>query len=272
MNTDKDNQIRNNDTVSKLYSKAPSNTIKDISARTYVSEKTVRITSATLRLTQLMDRDSTMRKDLEETSIGLVRDASILGTSDHVRHRFNDELIVLTALLRTAALSGMLAYTNVTLLCEEVLALASTCDKLELNQGRAFLDQQTLHVDVPHDLFVADRPRTSHETVVGQGRDTTRGAYQGSTADNGQAGAGAQQGAAAGRSVRYQDRMQEVQKDRRATILGLLQKKDRVNVKDVAAVIKDCSEKTIQRELAALVAQGVLKREGERRWSQYLLV
>lgn len=63
----------------------------------------------------------------------------------------------------------------------------------------------------------------------------------------------------------------EFQKDRRAIILGLLQKKDKVTVKDVSNVIKDVSDKTLQRELLALVAQGVLKKEGERRWSTYSL-
>lgn len=63
----------------------------------------------------------------------------------------------------------------------------------------------------------------------------------------------------------------EKQRDRRATILAVLQKKDRINVKDVAQVITDCSEKTLQRELLGLVAQGVLKKEGERRWSTYSL-
>ena len=60
-------------------------------------------------------------------------------------------------------------------------------------------------------------------------------------------------------------------KDRRARILALLQKQERVSIKDVVREITDCSEKTIQRELAALVAQGVLKKEGERRWSTYTL-
>ncbi len=60
-------------------------------------------------------------------------------------------------------------------------------------------------------------------------------------------------------------------KDRRARILALLQTRERVSIKDVVREITDCSEKTIQRELAALVAQGVLKKEGERRWSTYTL-
>ena len=60
-------------------------------------------------------------------------------------------------------------------------------------------------------------------------------------------------------------------KDRRARILALLQRNERVSIKDVARAITGCSEKTLQRELAALVAQGVLKKEGERRWSTYSL-
>lgn len=41
------------------------------------------------------------------------------------------------------------------------------------------------------------------------------------------------------------------------------------SIKDIAKAIKDCSEKTIQRELNALIAKGVVVREGEKRWSVY---
>ncbi len=59
--------------------------------------------------------------------------------------------------------------------------------------------------------------------------------------------------------------------DRSETILKILKKKDNLTVKDIAQVISDCSEKTIQRELLALVDKNVLKKVGERRWSRYLL-
>jgi len=45
----------------------------------------------------------------------------------------------------------------------------------------------------------------------------------------------------------------------------------KLTIKDFTKNIKDCSEKTIQRELLAMVAKGVLKKEGERRWSKYFL-
>lgn len=59
--------------------------------------------------------------------------------------------------------------------------------------------------------------------------------------------------------------------NRSETILKILKKKDNLTVKDIAQVISDCSEKTIQRELLALVDKNVLKKVGERRWSRYLL-
>lgn len=58
---------------------------------------------------------------------------------------------------------------------------------------------------------------------------------------------------------------------RQGTIIKLLSKKSGLNIKDFAENIKGVSEKTIQRELLAMVASGVLKKEGERRWSTYSL-
>lgn len=61
-------------------------------------------------------------------------------------------------------------------------------------------------------------------------------------------------------------------RDRKEVIISVLQKKSNVTIKDISEVISDCSEKTIQRELISLVKEGVLKRDGERRWSTYSLV
>jgi predicted HTH transcriptional regulator len=60
--------------------------------------------------------------------------------------------------------------------------------------------------------------------------------------------------------------------NRQNIILGLLKKKKELTIKDISHVIKDCSEKTIQRELLTLISAGVLKKIGERRWSKYSMV
>lgn len=60
--------------------------------------------------------------------------------------------------------------------------------------------------------------------------------------------------------------------NRRDAVIAYLRKiNGEASVKDFVLVIPDCSEKTIQRELLSLVAEGVLKKTGERRWSKYSL-
>lgn len=60
--------------------------------------------------------------------------------------------------------------------------------------------------------------------------------------------------------------------NRQNIILSMLKSGVKLTIKDFAKNIKDCSEKTIQRELLNLVSKGVLKKEGERRWSKYFIV
>ena len=59
---------------------------------------------------------------------------------------------------------------------------------------------------------------------------------------------------------------------RRSAILSVIKDKKEVNIKDIVSLVKDCSEKTIQRELIALLSEGVLKKVGEKRWSRYSLI
>lgn len=58
---------------------------------------------------------------------------------------------------------------------------------------------------------------------------------------------------------------------RREQILALFVRGVDVSIKDIAARIKGCSEKTIQRELNTLLYDNVIERIGEKRWSRYVL-
>jgi DNA-binding transcriptional ArsR family regulator len=59
---------------------------------------------------------------------------------------------------------------------------------------------------------------------------------------------------------------------RRERVLSILKDKGEATIKDIIEVVTDCSEKTIQRELTALIKDNIVHREGERRWSKYKLV
>ncbi|MGH7175716.1 MAG: hypothetical protein ACREGR_05170 [Minisyncoccia bacterium] len=58
---------------------------------------------------------------------------------------------------------------------------------------------------------------------------------------------------------------------RREAVLSVIRARGRVYIRDISKVVRDVSEKTIQRELAALVKEGVVVRQGERRWTLYSL-
>ncbi len=75
-------------------------------------------------------------------------------------------------------------------------------------------------------------------------------------------------------SARLKDIRQPVgiskgQTARTSEILAFIRKQKQVSIKDIAKVIRGVSEKTIQRELQELIRDGLVRKEGERRWSQY---
>lgn len=58
---------------------------------------------------------------------------------------------------------------------------------------------------------------------------------------------------------------------RREAILALLKQNGALGIKDIASHIVGCSEKTVQRELSALTTSGQIAKQGEKRWSRYIL-
>ena len=56
---------------------------------------------------------------------------------------------------------------------------------------------------------------------------------------------------------------------RKNAILEFIKGHDNTSIKDIVPNITGCSEKTIQRELIALIKEGKIKKDGERRWSRY---
>ncbi len=59
---------------------------------------------------------------------------------------------------------------------------------------------------------------------------------------------------------------------RERSVLSVLGGAGEVGIKDIAASLPEYSEKMIQRELAALVALGRVKKEGAKRWSRYSII
>jgi hypothetical protein len=63
----------------------------------------------------------------------------------------------------------------------------------------------------------------------------------------------------------------EARGERKRAIVDILRERGRANIKEVALLIADCSEKTIQRDINALIGEGRVERVGKKRWSYYNL-
>jgi hypothetical protein len=244
---------------------------KDSSALSYILEKSSKIASVTLLVADVLDGNSELKSELQRSAIGLVRDAAKSVHSLEKRDSFFTYITTLVTIVDTAGRAGQLSRMNAETLSDELLGLGEFVHAIDWSRGRRYIDEGYFGESAPRELFVSEPTVKETETYKSHSRDMyVRPSQPRQTYSDSYTHA-VEKDTEQKQSFQYKERVQEVQKDRRATILGLVQKKDRISVKDVASVIKDCSEKTLQRELLALVKQGVLKKEGERRWSTYSL-
>jgi hypothetical protein len=72
-------------------------------------------------------------------------------------------------------------------------------------------------------------------------------------------------------SSHFASSFQTRKNSRREQILALFVKGVDISIKDIAVRVRGCSEKTIQRELNALLYDNIIERIGEKRWSRYIL-
>ncbi len=71
-------------------------------------------------------------------------------------------------------------------------------------------------------------------------------------------------------TMRQDERYTNAQKEKRKDlILQFLKTKEVATIKDICNIVPNVSGKTVQRELITLIAEGRVKRDGERRWSKY---
>lgn len=60
--------------------------------------------------------------------------------------------------------------------------------------------------------------------------------------------------------------------DRKQEILGFIKSRHQSTFNDIKVMFQDLSDRTIQREIAALMAMGLVQREGNKRWAVYRII
>lgn len=245
--------------------------INDTKVSAYVIRSVQGIASAVLYMTQGATSAGALTKDLERAAVDLVRTAVTCAYHHEARGTLAESLTRTARLLEVAAITRVVSASNAHLLIGAHNDLIDYLSSTGYFAGHVFVPD-TVDSERPPSMHMEKGTHTERQSDTGfDEKDTYRTTPVGHYTPTGVDVKGHERTPRSISKGHYVEKVQRAQKDRRAVILGMLQQKDRISIKDVTAVIKDVSEKTVQRELLALVEQGVLKKEGERRWSTYTL-
>ncbi len=217
---------------------------KDIK-RIYIYKKAERLARAVHLVTPAFAYSPSLQKRADEIAVALV-DAAVL--DPHLaRAALSKELLALSSLLAIARTGNLLSSMNADLiareshiLLEEIASYEEPRLSFEHIPTLAELSKATPKSEVRvQKVEVVKAPRPASAPVAaapkGQIKDTpARGS-------------------------------------RREAVLSILGSKGPSHIKDISMLIRDVSEKTIQRELQTLVDEGKVTKEGKRRWTKYTL-
>ena len=252
----------------------------------FLYKKIERIVAALYLVTGVMNESDNLRREIRKKSLEILEKSLLLGTASNLKaeslSRLAVDLIHLISLLNVTFLSGLFSEMNFIVIKKEIDHLVDLINNKYPSEASS-INRDTL---LDREFFMVPSHQFSgtNSTITDQGsnkggtglrrigswtdlaklRDDEYKTKEDSRKDGGMHHNGPIKDTSSKSAVSVQ-----VSSDRRARIIDLLKSKDRLMIKDFLSVVTGVSEKTIQRELLKMVAMGVLKKEGERRWSRY---
>lgn len=233
----------------------------------FIYKKTEKLATALYMVTNLFGDSEPMKWTLRTKVSNLL--SFIIGFKDILESReyefSNDvktKVLEVVSLLEVASRSGLVSPMNFSILKAEFMNLLSSLGALrkEQQEGTQFSFSKTFF-EVPEEGLQKNEQHIATSSSNAHASFDTQ--YKG-------------QQHALKNNMSFKEEPGEnsgfKKTNRQSIIVNLLKKKKDLTIKDIAQVIRDCSEKTIQRELISLIDAGVLKKIGERRWSRYSLV
>jgi hypothetical protein len=226
---------------------------KDI-RRVYIYRKSERLAKAIHLITPAFRNSPALRDRMDQVAIGLV-DAAILPPTE-ARDRLSRELLALSSVLSIARSGGLLSSMNAELIGREAHHLLQEVASYE--EPRLFLEEAPTLAALAKDMSAQPSARRSETALpMPHAPRAERAQRAEATPSKGQS-----QG-------QPRSAPSDKANGRREAILSILKSKGPSYIKDISTVIRDVSEKTIQRELQSLVESGEVTRTGERRWTTY---
>jgi len=237
------------------------------SESSFLYKKTERLVAGTYLITDRLSDTEPMRNALRSQALRLLEDSidlmyrSFESERKLVLDNLTSGVMELVALFEAGKLSGLISESNTELIRDEFFGF--------LTALRAYIEKPALPVFSKDFFGVETSVRSENLPAEKSDLKDSRNLVEGSSKLDGSISPKSFKAKKDSSNVRLDKSVKK--ESRRDTIISLLKKKKELTIKDFSLVIVGCSEKTIQRELTAMLSEGVLKRTGERRWSRYSL-
>ncbi len=224
----------------------------------FLFKKTERLVGALFMLARILPEKDPLSETVKKLGLHLMSyisraAASQAGWTSAVRQEVKETTIEIVSVLGVAHVAGFISTMNYNVIVAELNNLLLLIAK-ENNFGGISLPKNLFDVGIlaPASSVSAERKETQADSFKGHIRHVSFKKEQS--------------------LMQIKVESKEKRQDRKNVITDVFKKQGRpLTIKDLTLYVKDCSEKTIQRELVSMVLEGVLKKEGERRWSRYSL-
>lgn len=246
-----------------------------------LTKKAEKLTAATYLVVNFIPGNSPLKDKIQAESVNFLTDIyNLSGAMFNERIYHNTQAVMaarkVISFLSIATLVNIVSAMNNSILDAEyknIIRALNAIEESPLLEGALtlrkdfFRESQVVGLEAPNQTSAVDKPVVD-APVAGEFRE-----YKGqvSIKDKKSKGLSFINLKASKGGVEREHRPENIKGERREVIIKLFRKRKNLSIKDLSLVISDCSEKTIQRELLALVGQGILKKEGSKRWSRYAL-
>lgn len=236
----KDNKKGALSTQSKITSTETFRNFFSNDYHTFLVQKSERLASALHIITGFIPSEEPVRLKLRTCALDLISSAADRGRLAGAGiDQFASQCAEIGTFLETALSAGLISHMNARLVCDEYASLAQFARENRTNiTGAASFNKDGIQTP-----FSAQSPLEKNQSPKVHVSTQKRVVHGGTP--------------------------KKRQSDRRTAIIDLFKNRNAISIKDAAASIVGCSEKTIQRELLSLVQEGILVKEGDRRWTTY---
>ena len=247
----------------------------------FLYKKTERLSTAIYLITNLMSVEEPIKWQLRKTTLNLLDNVMSLSNAtmssrESVLRDISQKLFQLISLYNVAFRSGFISEMNYRIVNEELNKIANFVDEFDMKENESrtriikddFFAEPAGEIIKDNVFYKGQQKQKGHQSMSDRNvfeEDEQNSAYSSVIKKT------PKKTLTENKTTNKTTNKSHERNKRREEIINIIKQKKDVSVKDISAIIKDTSEKTLQRELVSMVEEGVLEKEGERRWSRYMI-